>query len=177
MDKHLLVKLCSKSWSLTALALLHQGVSGRVSPLASAASAGRTAMSASVQHLVEMGLLERNSGHGHPLRPEFVLTKEGQAISKWAFALNEIITTPEDSKIARATWTLPIMQTVAQHDRFNELATALSPITDRALSLTLTQLTTQQWISRGVKPEFQPPLVHYQADGIGKQISAHLNTA
>ncbi len=177
MDKQQLVKLCSKSWSLKALALLNQGVSGRVSPLASAAGAGRTAMSASVQHLVELGLLERNSGHGHPLRSEFVLTDEGMLLGEWACRLDELLITPEDSKLARATWTLPIMQVLGNYERFNEVAGVLSPITDRSLSLTLTQLTTGKWISRGVEPELQPPLVYYRPSGIGEQISEYLNRA
>jgi len=69
MDKLYLVNLCSRSWALTALQLIERGTSARVSPLAAAAGCGRTAMSASVSHLLEMGLLERNPGAGHPMRP------------------------------------------------------------------------------------------------------------
>jgi len=91
MDKKRIVKLCSRSWSLTALGLMADGVSGRVSPLAAAAGCGRTSMGASVEHLVDLGLLERNPGHGHPLRPEYRFTEQGAYVADWALELDSIV--------------------------------------------------------------------------------------
>ena len=59
MNKQRLVNLCSRSWALTALHLMARGESGRISPLAAAAGCGRNSMSASVEHLVVLGLLEK----------------------------------------------------------------------------------------------------------------------
>ncbi|MEM6987990.1 MAG: transcriptional regulator, partial [Pseudomonadota bacterium] len=82
MDNLFLVKLCSRAWSLPALAAIAQGVPARVSPLAAALGSGRTAMGSAVAQLLELGLLETNPGFGHPLRPEFRLTPSGQGLAR-----------------------------------------------------------------------------------------------
>ena len=79
MDINLLVKLSSRAWSLPILAQIARGVACRQAPLIAATGAGRTAFGASLTHLIDLKLLERNPGHGHPLRPEFRLTPAGQA--------------------------------------------------------------------------------------------------
>ena len=39
----------------------------------------RSMLTASLTQLIEAGWLQRNPGHGHPLRPEYVLTDAGRA--------------------------------------------------------------------------------------------------
>ena len=109
MDKHQLVNLCSRTWSLTALSLIAHGVSCRVSPLAAAAGCGRTSMSASVEHLISLGLLERNPGHGHPLRPEYRLTPGGVYVAEWAKGLINLVKSDQDQSLLRNKWSLPLI--------------------------------------------------------------------
>ena len=59
MDIKLLVNLSSRAWSLNILALLHTGVPGRQAPLLAATSASRTSFASSLEHLVQLGLLEK----------------------------------------------------------------------------------------------------------------------
>lgn len=84
MDIKFLVNVTSRAWALPILAGLHDGVPGRQAPLLTATGASRTAFAQSMDHLIGIGLLERNPGHGHPLRPEFRLTKQGAGVAELA---------------------------------------------------------------------------------------------
>lgn len=174
MDKRKLVKLCSRSWSLTALGLMADGVPGRTSPLAAAAGCGRTAMNGSVSHLVEMGLLERNPGYGHPLRPEFRLTANGEDIAKWASTLNRIVKGRADRRLLRGKWSLPLISCLPKELRYSDLRRQLAPVSDRALSLCLGQLSERRWISRQVSTDQSPPAVRYSLNKPGSNVHEHL---
>lgn len=174
MDKSVLVKLCSRTWSLTALGLMADGIAGRTSPLAAAAGCGRTAMQASITHLVEIDLLERNPGYGHPLRPEFRLTTQGEPIADWASTLNTIIRSTADRRLLRTKWTLPLISCLPERTRYAELRRQLTPVTDRALSLSLGQLSERRWISRQVSTDLSPPAVSYLLEKKGSNVYQHL---
>lgn len=174
MDKTELVKLCSRSWALTALGLMADGVPGRTSPLAAAAGCGRSAMHSSVAHLVEIGLLERNPGYGHPLRSEFRLTARGETLASWAFGLNSLLVLDTDRYLIRGKWTLALISCLPQETRYGELRRQLQPVTDRALSQSLSQLTDRHWVSRHVSGERCPPSVSYRLEGAGHEVYHHL---
>ena len=74
MDINLLVKITQRAWSMNILALMHEGTAGRQATLLAKTGAGRTAFAQSLHHLIELNLVQRNPGHGHPLRPEYILT-------------------------------------------------------------------------------------------------------
>jgi len=174
MDKLYLVNLCSRSWALTALQLIERGTSARVSPLAAAAGCGRTAMSASVSHLLEMGLLERNPGAGHPMRPEFRLTVAGAAIAGWALELDELVESAQDRTVIRGKWSLPLLNCLPHETRYSELRRVLAPVSDRALSNCLVQLTARSWVSRLVSADTSPPAVSYRAVDAGLALHQQL---
>ena len=82
MDISSLVNLTSRAWALPILASLNDGIPGRQAPLLTATGASRTAFAQSIDHLISIGLLERNPGYGHPLR-RFRLTVLGKALPNW----------------------------------------------------------------------------------------------
>ena len=165
--------LCSRAWNLPLLAALNAGCPARVSPLAAHLGAGRTSVGASFEHLQQLGLICRTPDHGHPLRPEFMLTEQGHSVAQWAGALSA--RTPIESwPSLRKTWTLPILRLLNQQQRFGELRSALSPITDRALSLSLKELSACNWAQRCVDPAQSPPQVSYSATGFGAAIQPEL---
>ncbi|WP_299948032.1 winged helix-turn-helix transcriptional regulator [uncultured Ruegeria sp.] len=171
MDIELLVKLTSRAWSLNILALLHQGVPGRQAPLLAATGASRTAFAASLEHLVSLGLLERNPGHGHPLRPEFRLTKVG--VQAAAVAAEIVAMVPDDTelKLLRRSWTVPILALTRQPRRFSGLRSDLRVITDRALSSSLKKLEAQDWVRRDIEISARLPFPTYQAVNLGCEIN------
>ena len=171
MDIKTLVKLTSRAWSLNILALLHQGVPGRQAPLLAATSASRTAFAASLQHLVELGLVERNPGHGHPLRPEFRLTSDGVEAAAIAHRIMQAV--PDDGGFAllRRSWTVPILALTDRPKRFSAIRTGLAPITDRALSASLHQLEACEWLRRDIDFSTRLPYPTYLAANRGIEIS------
>ncbi len=174
MDIPILVKLTSRAWSLKILALLHEGVPGRQAPLIAAAGAGRTAFAASLDHLIEMGFLERNPGHGHPLRPEFRLTAAGRAIAPLAHRIERVVQDPAGAQLLRRAWTVPLLAVAQDPVPFSAMKRALDPITDRSLSNALKSLDAQAWIARRVEAAHRPPRPLYVAANEGAEIARAL---
>ena len=166
----LLVNITSRAWALPILASLHEKVLGRQAALLSATGAGRAAFGASMQHLIEIGLVERNPGHGHPLRPEFRLTQLGMSAAATAHKLYRAAGT-EGHDLMRRSWTLPILTTLDTACHFNEVKRKLPKITDRALSQSLKLMEGQQWVQRRVISAKRPPQSVYSAINAGALIS------
>ena len=173
MGMNTLVKLVSRAWSLDILALLNAGTPGRQAPLLAATGASRTAFTASLAHLIEMGLLERNPGHGHPLRPEYRLTPSGVDMARMAGQFVDAIRQEPEAALLRRAWTVPILAVTGMPRRFNEIKSDLIPITDRALSQSLQRLEEHEWIRRNVDVSLRPLRPTYQAIEFG----AHVNRA
>ena len=171
MDITTLVNLTSRAWSLNILALLHTGVPGRQAPLLAATSASRTAFAASLDHLVRLELIERNPGHGHPLRPEFRLTAQGKEAARTASAIVNTVPAGAEFRLVRKTWTVPILALTGTPHRFSAIKSVLTPITDRALSSSLHQLEEQNWIRRDMETSARLPFPTYQAIRTGLAIN------
>lgn len=155
------------------LAHLAESGHGRVSPTAHALGAGRRIIGETFLHLAQLGLLERAPGHGHPLRPEFVLSSRGSSVAAWAQEFLVRMSTSDWAAMRRA-WALPVLRLVSEPQTFGSLRGQLDPVTDRALSLCLTRLTQPGWVERRVEPAVRPPQVSYLAQGRGLLISSSL---
>ena len=171
MDIKTLVKLTSRAWSLKILALLQAGVPGRQAPLLAATSASRTSFASSLGHLVQLGLLERNPGHGHPLRPEFRLTGNGVKVAETASRVVKAV--PDDGEFAllRRSWTVPILALTDTPQRFSVIKSNLATITDRALSTSLHQLEARDWLQRDIDTSRRVPFPTYLAVNRGIEIN------
>ena len=175
MNIETIVKVTSRAWSLDILASLYSGVPGRQAPLLSSIGASRTAFTSSLAHLVELGLLVRNPGHGHPLRPEYQLTPEGVEISRIAGKLVRVVPSDREFAALRRTWTLPVLTVIQVPRRFTEIKSDLLSITDRALSKSLDQLQELNWLTREVDVSGRPPRPTYQAVNVGFEICQAIN--
>lgn len=171
MDITTLVKLTSRAWSLTILSLLHDGVAGRQAPLLAATNASRTAFAASLDHLVSLGLLERNPGHGHPLRPEFRLTPVGLRIAKIASRVVKAVPDEQEFSLLRRNWTVPILALTDKPRRFSGIKSDLPTITDRALSMSLHRLEESDWLKREIHTSERLPFPTYIAVARGLEIN------
>ena len=161
------ISLCSKAWSIQILAYMYRQNDPRISPITHHFSASRTSISAALKHLVELGYLRKNAGHGHPLRPAYVLTAKGKAIGEWAAELDHVLE-PVEWRIARRTWVLPVLREMIPVSRYGELRSKLRPVTDRALSETLKKLGENNWLDRCVDIDSTPPRVTYIPQGTGQ---------
>ncbi|MEO0382224.1 MAG: winged helix-turn-helix transcriptional regulator [Pseudomonadota bacterium] len=171
MDITLLVNLTSKAWSLKILALLHDGAPGRQAPLLARTSASRTAFSASLDHLFEIGLLERNPGYGHPLRPEIRMTRKGVEAGALASRIMGNVAEDEAFALVRRSWTVPVLAVTTSPRRFSVIRSDLGNITDRALSRSLSSLEERDWIKREIDVSERSPFPMYQAVNTGECIN------
>ena len=171
MDIDLLVKLTSRAWSLSILAQMDRGVPGRQAALLAATGAGRTAFRQSLDHLNSLGLIERNPGHGHPLRPEFRLTPQGIVIAGLANRIESVVKHSSKQQLLRRAWSLPVLGASREPRYFGEIKNQLAPITDRALSQSLKLLELHQWLRRDVETSDRPVRARYQAANAGADIS------
>ncbi len=133
-----MIRLCAGRWQIPLLALASASEGFRFAEAVRRLGLARGVARASLDALIEEGWLARNPGHGHPLRPEYVLTAEGRDAGKWSEAVmrarEELGLAPD----ALTRWSLPLLVVLAHGEaRFGALAENLAPVTPRALSLTL----------------------------------------
>lgn len=164
------VNITARAWALPILASLHAGVAGRQAPLLAATGASRTAFAQSMDHLIKLDLLERNPGHGHPLRPEFRLTPLGVEAAAIAAKIQRV-TTDGDQDLLRRSWTLPVLSTLQEPSHFNDIKRHLQTITDRALSQSLKSMEMRKWVYRSVDETARPPRSIYRSVNTGETIS------
>ncbi|MEY1556166.1 winged helix-turn-helix transcriptional regulator [Yoonia sp. R2331] len=172
-----LVKLTARAWSLDILAAMSDGTPGRQAQLLTTTGASRNAFAQSMAHLVSLGLVERNPGHGHPLRPEFRLTPAGQAAGQAASRVKSLLPDPTDARLIRRVWSLPILAVSKTPRHFASLRQHLHPITDRALSQSLHHLQARDWIVRDIDPDQTPLRPLYCASSTGRAMAEALEIA
>jgi DNA-binding HxlR family transcriptional regulator len=136
-----------------------------------ASRAGRTALTQSLGHLIDLGLLERNPGHGHPLRPEYRLTQKGMEVAIIADRIKSAVPQLSERVLLRRAWTIPVLAVSQKPRYFTDIKNELVSITDRALSQSLKQLQAQHWLERKVDTVIRPPRPLYQAANVGARIS------
>jgi len=117
------------------------------------------------------GWVAYNPGHGHPLRPEYTLTKKGAAAALHA---QDILNASAKLCLAPRAfrrWTLPLafeLRSAPLH--FTQLKSELVPAPPRALSLTLQQMMTHEPVSRDIVEDF-PPVPLYSLTHRGEQLA------
>ncbi len=171
MDIEVFVNTTSRAWAIPILSSLHAGIAGRQAPLLAATGASRTAFAQSMDHLISIGLLERNPGYGHPLRPEFRLTELGVSAAALANRIRSV-TAEGDQDLLRRSWTLPVLTAINRPSHFNDIKRNLQTITDRALSQSLKMMETRSWVRRHVDEAARPPRSMYCAVNTGGLISS-----
>ncbi|WP_422040111.1 winged helix-turn-helix transcriptional regulator [Roseibium sp.] len=171
MELDLLVKLTSKAWSLKILALLNDGVPGRQAPLVAATGASRTSFANSLEHLIRLKMIERNPGHGHPLRPEFRLTAEGAVVAAMASRILKSVPDEDAFSILKRSWAVPILALTETPTRFSAIKSGLGQITDRALSQSLCLLEDREWLKRDIDVSQRAPYPTYLAVNAGRKVN------
>ncbi len=75
-----------------------------------------------------------NPGYGHPMRPEYLLTAEGQRLAPSSGRLISTVRRLKIEPLAFRKWTMPVTLALGDDDRrFSEIRASLPGITARAL--------------------------------------------
>ena len=162
-----LIALCHHRWSLPVVAEIARTSGSRFATLSGRLGVTGESLRRTLAYLQDEGLVERNPGYGHPLRPEYVLARRGRIVAPHALRLLETLAGHEDVGLKK--WSLPVLAQLDQPRRFSELRAAL-PTTPRALTLALKELQADGLVRRRVTDEY-PPQVRYDATRAARRIA------
>lgn len=163
-----LVTLCHHRWSLPVIAEIGRTRGSRFATLAGRLGVTGESLRRTLAYLQDEGLVARNPGYGHPLRPEYVLTVDGRRVAPDAGRLLAALSGHEDVGLKK--WSLPVLAELAEPRRFSELRAAL-PATARALALALRDLEGAGLVRRTVTDD-RPPQTRYEPTRAARQIAA-----
>ncbi|WP_338426795.1 winged helix-turn-helix transcriptional regulator [Sphingopyxis kveilinensis] len=167
----LLVQLGSHRWLVPLLADLAAHRGARFVELVHRLGLSRDSLTRTLDAAVTIGWVRRNPGHGHPLRPEYILTEAGAVAAARAATIAEAQSAVGLPAGAATRWSLPIVAGIgAGHDRFNALSRLLAPATPRALSQGLTALGEHGLVRREVL-DMRPPASRYDLTRRGRVLA------
>lgn len=168
----LLARLTSHRWLVPLLADLAAHRGARFVELVNRLGLSRDSLTRTLAASTAQGWVMRNPGHGHPLRPEYILTEAGEVAAIRAATIAEAQAAVGLPTGGATRWGLPLVAGIgAGHDRFNALSRLLAPATPRALSQGLTALGEHGLIVREVV-DGRPPSSLYGLTGNGRMLAA-----
>lgn len=174
LDAAALKTLTAHRWAMPVMALLAREKGSRFAVIAARFGLSSHSLTRCLQHLRESGWVIPNPGHGHPLRPEYVLTEAGQAVGG---ACERIMETRRRLGLEAADlprWGLPVVAGMGEEwTRFGMLQSRLAPVTPRALSMTLQAMIGQDLVRRRLEDRF-PPVPLYGLTGRGQDLAGAL---
>jgi DNA-binding HxlR family transcriptional regulator len=156
-----LADLFHHAWALPVVASLHHARGHKLISLCHHLSVTRRTAKVTLNFLARLGLVMRNPGYGHPMRPEYLLTARGIRVAPACDLLLSHLESHDFARTGLKKWSMPVLAQLADGARFSEIKSALEPITDRALALALRDLEDAGLISRLVL-DTRPPSVLYQ---------------
>jgi len=155
-----LIALFHHRWSAPVLAELRRTHGTRFVVLGRSLGVGRASLRRTLDALIELGLVARNPGYGHPLRPEYVLTPRGDEVAARCARLLGLL--DGDAGVALKKWSLPVLVALSRPSRFSQLREALPGVSARALALALKDLEAARLVRRDVQDTY-PPSTMYAA--------------
>jgi len=167
MSSPTLPSLFHNRWSVPVLAELWRGgvAGGRFANLSRRLGVSRESLRRTLAALVDAGLVARNPGHGHPLRPDYVLTGTGRRVAPVCATLVDILGSSGLEQLGRKKWPLPVVLALsAGPTRFSALRAGLAPITTRALALALKELEAASVVERILVGDYPPRAEYRLAD-------------
>lgn len=172
-----LLDLVERRWSIPVIAELYRGSGAKFVTLVNRLGTGRGSLSATLDHLVDMDLVYRNPGYGHPMRPEYLLTGRGRDVGGHCLRLSQAVGRADAADLAYRKWTLPLVASIGhgRHGqvRFRDLRHALTAATPRAITLGLKGLLEHRWIGRSLIDGY-PPAAGYHLLARGERVYGSL---
>jgi DNA-binding HxlR family transcriptional regulator len=176
--KDRLLRLLDSKWAVPVLAELHRGSMGlparagggaRSVTLLNRLGITPSTLSRTIEALLREGLVARHPGYGHPLRPDFTLTRRGIAVAEACLEVVTVFTSAGVPAADHRKWMIPALLALARgHSRFSDLRGALGGITPRALTQVLKRLEEAGFIDRRISDDY-PPRVTYEIGPRGEK--------
>lgn len=170
----LLSGLLHHRWALPILAELHRSDGSKFVTLVNRLGLSKDSLSRTLEALIKQGWVMRNTGYGHPMRPEYVLTPDGMLLGDPALRLVQKLNELAIADVALRKWSLPVLFALSEGERrFSDLLKEFPTITNRALTLTLKDLEGPGLVKRveegygmGVRGQALTTILQALADGL-----------
>lgn len=170
-----LVLLFHFRWAVPVLAELHGGRGAKFITLVSCLHVSRDALQRTLKALNQAGLVRKNPGYGHPMRPEYILTKKGARLGPDCARLMERLEKLGARRVGLRKWSLPVLLALRNGvQRFSQLEAALPGVTARALTMALKDLEAAGLVERVIVDGYPPKVIYKQAKA-AKILLAPLN--
>jgi DNA-binding HxlR family transcriptional regulator len=163
---HELMAIFHNRWSAPVLAELLRQKGSRFAALSRTLGVGSESLRRTLDSLLSLGLVARNPGYGHPLRPEYVLTSHGRSVAR---RCAKLLTAADDDVLLRK-WSVPVLAALDGPARFSRLKTSLPGVTPRALAAALKHLGAAGLVERRIEDAY-PPTAIYAATPRGRRVS------
>jgi DNA-binding HxlR family transcriptional regulator len=157
-----LPELLHHRWVAPVLAELDRTAGSRFVILTNRVGVGSESLRRTLAALIDGGLVARNPGYGHPLRPEYVLTQRGARVAPVCAVLLAGLRELGVENAGLKKWSLPVVLALGgpRRHRFSALQERLRAITARALALALKDLTAAGLVERAVTDGYPPASVY-----------------
>lgn len=166
--------LGANRWALPVMALLSREGGARFAAIARRLAISPHSLTRCLDHLRDCGWVVPNSGHGHPLRPDYLPSDAGRAVGALCERVMDERERLELGAADLSRWSLPLVASLSpEGSRFCELQERLAPVTPRALSQTLQGMIGQQLVTRRLEDRF-PPLPLYGLSPRARDLAAAL---
>ena len=154
-------RLFHHRWAAPILAELHRSKGSRFVTLSNRLALGRESLRRTLTALIDAGLVMKNPGYGHPLRPEYVLTERGKEIAPACARLIAALDRLGANDVGLKKWSMPAVLALAHGEcRYSELRKRLPEVTPRALTLALKDLDAAELVERRVTGDYPPATVY-----------------
>jgi DNA-binding HxlR family transcriptional regulator len=164
-----LVAIFHHRWAAPILAELHRSRGTRFVFLARRLEISNESLRRTLDALISLGLVRRNPGYGHPLRPEYLLTRSG--VRPAGMCVRLLDAAPETVMLRK--WSIPAVAMLRKERRFSELRARLPGVSARALALALKDLQAADLVEREVLHGY-PPSTVYRVTSAGRRIQQAL---
>lgn len=165
-----LAALFHRRWAVPMLAELYNDRGAKAITLANRLGVSRESLLATLDELIEHGWIACNPGYGHPMRPEYLLTRRGEKLGPTCVRLMAVLRNMGIQRIALRKWSMPITLALAGGvEHFGELKCILPGITSRALALGLKELQRTGLIERRIVDQY-PPTTAYRLTRRGRRL-------
>lgn len=172
LAKHIIsiIKLFHRRWAAPVLAELYADKGAKAVTLTNRLGVSRESLRCALDELITNGWVARNPGYGHPLRPEYLLTKRGAKLAPICFSLMKTLKRLGVQQSALLKWSMPIALALGSGiDRFGELKRSLPGITARALTLGLKEMQSSGLVQRRILDQY-PPTSSYSLTPKGRRL-------
>jgi len=163
------------SYVVPMIACLHAEQGAKFVTLVNRLGASRDAVTMTLKYLIKKGIVEKNPGYGHPMRPEYVLTRGGSRLGTACRSVLEAVDEFEIAEVAFRKWSMPVILAIGHGaSRFSAMQEILGTITPRALTGALRDLGRAEVVEREIN-ESWPPHPHYELATIGQSLLPKLD--